>query len=220
MQWLTEVYDGLNEKLFESALPPVTFELNVTRKAIFHYVNPTTLDPVESAGLEVGADMATASQAAIIDDLIHCMIHIRNHQQGVPDHTIPNQYHNRHFMSLALQVGMTLAQHPNRGWALTFSTPPNGSRKLKLVHPQPAVRLRLQRVLAKIDLPKKELSGFRAQIRTRLTGKQSKEYLLKYTCQCAAPYNTIRSGRRPDGDHPLDITCNVCRGKFKLAPRS
>lgn len=100
MDWVQEVYSGLNRSLFGGSLPKVGFEVNTSRKTIFHFDPPATV--------EVGTGMAMASMSDMLDDLVHSMVHMHNYQLGVPDH-VGNQYHNQHFMEACSASASTFA---------------------------------------------------------------------------------------------------------------
>lgn len=208
MEWLSETYNTFNAELFEGKLPKVAFEMNVARKAIFHYSPPSKI--------EIGADMAKATAATVADDLLHAMVHIKNHKEGVPDHT-SNQYHNQHFSSAALSIGLYVCVLKNRGWALTVSREADARRCERVLAPAEKTNQRLRGVIETAAIPTGKLNALRRSVAQRLAAKPKRHFALKYVCLCKPPFNNVRSGRRPDGDHPLDITCNICNAKFVLA---
>lgn len=206
--FFSEIYDAFNKGLFQRRLASVDFEPNLTRKAIVEFVVPNKL--------EVGVGVITASNRAVLDETLHGMIHVWNHNRGISDHT-SNQYHNTAFKESALEVGMFVGLHKTRGYALTFSHKKDAEKCSRWIAPtEQAGQALSSLMLTLLNNHREDLSSVRAHIADLRANRQPKVYLLKYVCKCVPPNNSIRSGRRPDGDHPLDITCNVCGAKFGL----
>jgi hypothetical protein len=69
--------------------------------------------------------------------------------------------------------------------------------------------------LEKLEIDVKTLERGKKEIRKAIKEKgRSKVCFLKYECGCPPPHNSIRSGRRPDGSHPLKAVCMVCGKSF------
>lgn len=203
MKRIKRAYDIFNKRLFGGVLPPAEFPLNVRRKLVLEFVPPNRI--------EVGAHMAEASPVEVLDGLLHCMVHVANHVDSVVDHN-QNQYHNANFMSKALSVGLYVGLQSTRGWAVAGSNVPENIQRFRM--PESDDKDRREAAYKEVGLTEKHLTAFRSQIRSSL--KQPKRlYQIKYICNCDPPFNSIRTGRRPDGNRPLDITCNHCNSKFK-----
>ena len=207
---LSRAYKSLNNCLFDGELNEVDFISNLSRRCIFYFASPNTL--------EIGFLFAKASKQEVIDDLVHVMIHVYHHMNHIDDYT-PNQYHNRYFCEKALSLGLIVSCHRTRGWSLTYSDPNHkdliGKEKVRL--PNDECSKKLSVCLKQIFWSQPEFANFKAKLRKRLEEKPQKEYQLKYICVSCKPPVIIRSGRRPDGQHPLDVTCNLCKTKFVLS---
>lgn len=206
---LTECFHRLNEELFEKQLPAPDFSSDPTRLGVFSYMPPTKIGFCR--------DFPDASLRTLLDELTHQMIHFEHHQRGIEDHT-PNQYHKKAFCLRALEVGLNVTFNSSRGWAFTTSGNPKGKkdhiRKASVEANRRLVSI-FKEIEAKIDAD--ELGDFQLQLRSEFQKRQPKQYQLKYVCNCTPPHNTIRSGRRPDGQRPLDANCNICGAKFVLS---
>jgi len=203
------VYQLFNKELFESQLPAPEFLTDFARSGILCFSTPATLLFCQS--------FPDAKRTAILDDLVHQMIHIENHQRGIEDHT-SNQYHKKEFCIRALEVGLHVKFNSSRGWAITTSEAKVSSSNVTRCATKVANQ-KLRGLYRSIEWDDSEFREFKGQLRSEFSirQQQSKQYQLKYVCECLPPHNTIRSGRRPDGQRPLDATCNICGAKFVLA---
>jgi len=211
---LTRAFETLNKGLFNGELnDEIEFTPNLSRKGIFHYTGDDTI--------EIGASFINASKTEVLDDLLHVMIHVYHAKQGVPDFT-QNQYHNRYFCEKALRLGLIVVASSARGWGITFSDA-NHSEVVqadKVRFPETsAVKLR-RKIYREISWSQQEFQNFQRALRRSYESKPHKEYQLKYVCQSCEPPVIIRSGRRPDGQKPLNVTCNDCDTKFVLDAES
>lgn len=205
---LTNAYQVINKELFENQLPLPDFSTDASRSSILCFSHPATILFCQN--------FPDVSKTAILDDLLHQMIHVEHHQRGIEDHT-SNQYHKKEFCSRALELGLHVIFNPSRGWAITSSV--DGQDGDKIRHADKKSVQRLRRIYKSVEILESELRDFQSQLRMEFNvrQRQSKQYQLKYICSCTPPHNTIRSGRRPDGQRPLDATCNICGAKFVLA---
>ena len=203
INFLLKTFDHLNSCLFEAKLATPLFEVKIDRDDIFYFVKPNTI--------QIGSAFCAISLNQVIDELLHCMIHIRNHQEKLPDHTV-NQYHNQHFANVALGIGMTVQKQKSRGWSLVSVSSYIGPNDF--LTPDTTKQKNLHKIVSTIKLSDKGFCNFQTEIRNGFKANPKRQFLLKYTCSCHPPHNTIRSGRRPDGAHPLNVTCNICGQKF------
>lgn len=216
MERLASLYETFNRRVFDGVLLKVTIDHALNRTAILHFSPPDKL--------LIGAGMGPAKPQQVIDELIHCMVHIRNHQAKIEDVT-KNQYHKQEFKAFALSVGLIVGWCKNRGWAVTFCRNEEAQAWRRKTGssanchwPDKLPHDRLLKVIDDVCLTKDDLADVQRKIMADVAAKkQSKQFLLRYICKCPAPYNMIRSGRRPHGNHPLNITCNLCGAKFKHA---
>ena len=202
---LSEAYQILNGGLFDSDLPEPQFSPTLERKDILHFCD-------EEGTLQIGIRFITATPVEILDDLLHCMVHVSNHQQGISDVTT-NQYHRIVFRSKALESGLVVLCHKTRGWGITCSEYDGAESKVQ--HPQPEKAQLRSDCYKKIDLQLPQVASFQRELQEMLDRKPSKQFQFKYVCQCDPPV-IVRVGRRPDGDTPFQATCGYCDANFAL----
>lgn len=163
----------------------------------------------------IGADFVALSNMQIVSELFHILVHVHNQEKHVADCTA-NSYHNRRFLHMALQAGCYVGRHPLQGWSITKLYPGQQSKR-DLAAPIPqAVLKRDQLIYNKLKLNETMLLQAKREMRQMLRNKQpARVCFLKYVCDCLPPHNSIRSGRRPNGLHPLRIRCEVCGSVFR-----
>ncbi|CAE7860199.1 parB [Symbiodinium microadriaticum] len=177
------------EALFDSQLPSPDFVTEPKKNEILSFASPSTIGLCKR--------FPEANRVQILDDLVHQMIHIENCQRGIQDHT-SNQYHNRSFCSRALEVGLHVVFSTSRGWAIT--TTHNGHSEEKIRRAKEGTTTRLVGIYDGLELKDEDLREFQSRLEGEFKElqQQSKQYQLKYICECEPPHNTIRSGRRPE----------------------
>lgn len=199
---LDKVFSEFNKTLFSGELKSVRFVVNSVDKYIFNLKFPDII--------EIGTGFATASVVEIFDDLLHVMVHFDNYRLGAVDHT-QNQYHRMEFCDNALKHGLIVIWHKNRGWGVTRSDPYHrdvlSAKKLRLPDAESIdLRETAYNVAEKFYT---NLYKFKTNLKLKLDHKPKKIFQLKYVCSCDPPV-IIRSGRRPDGPKPLNVSCNIC----------
>lgn len=206
---LERAYDHLNKTLFDGQLKKVPFAIQIKKKVVLRWFS-------ESDTIVIGMDITKLEFGEILGVLLHEMIHIANHQAGLPDVTT-NQYHNKYFLQQALTVGMMVIKHKTQGWAITgIVYPRNVVERVFIKRPtKEALKARVDSFNG-IELDKSAYKDLQSQIREKIKQeKPTKTYFLKYQCNCPPPHNSIRSGRRPDGPNALNIQCLSCRSQFE-----
>lgn len=206
---LERAFDHLNKSLFDGKLTSVPFSIQIKKKIVIRW-SP------EIDSISIGMDVTKLEFGEILVALLHEMIHIANHQAGLPDVTT-NQYHNKYFLQQALKVGLVVIKHKTQGWAITGNVFPRNVVERVFIK-RPAKENQKARVDAfnSIELDKSAYKDFQADIRDKIKlEKPTKTYFLKYQCNCPPPHNSIRSGRRPDGPNALNIQCQDCRSQFE-----
>lgn len=214
MNVFRDTYSELNKQLFSGRLPEPEFRYATNRKGIFSFVRPNVI--------QIGGEVCQATPVEALDELVHVMVHILNHLDGVVDHT-QNQYHNANFRDTALAMGLVVGCHKSRGWGVT-SSDEQRIDCMKLATPCDAARQRLAKAYKTVrDVANFSDASFEAvrgdAIRLVESKPAKKQFLLRYTCKCPPPHNSIRSGRRPDGSNPLHAKCLTCGAKFCLSDR-
>ncbi len=203
-EMLARCFHQINQSLFDGKLKNVTFLVNLNRQETLYFSKDSII--------EIGRNFASTTRSEILDELVHCAVHLSNFLAGISDHSI-NQYHNHHFSQLAIKIGMYVSKYKNRGWCKTSSVLISGPAKSILVPCEGALK-NLQSILNSVNLDLNLLEKFQVEIHSRIESKSQKDYQIKYICGCPAPYNSIRSGRHPTGKNPLNVTCNICSMKF------
>ena len=206
---LERIFGILNKELFGGELEPVHFTFQLKKKISLRWM--ADLDR-----LVIGADFSNLELEDVPVVILHEMIHISNHQKRLPDVTA-NQYHNKNFLKVAVDVGFVVIKHKTQGWAITSMVyPRNVVQHVYIKRPCKVASQRLNKIFDSIVLDKKAFKAGLADIRDRIrVEKPTKTYFLKYQCNCPPPHNSIRSGRRPDGPNTLNIQCMNCRTQFE-----
>lgn len=200
---LERAFGVLNTQLFSGALRKPEFILQPKKKFVFRF-SPETYQVL------VGGDLVKVDTNALLVHLLHEMVHMANFMDGVVD-CRSNQYHNKEFMHAAIKVGLTCVRHRNHGWITTITAP---STTETVVTPTEDVIEQRVKAFDEVKLDKAVLR--QTKIEFGDLGKRNRHsiYFLKYECNCPPPHNSIRSGRRPDGDHPPHIRCLDCKSSF------
>lgn len=198
---LERIFRYYNEGLFDGSLRIPTHVIQHDKKVVFRFV-------ASSYYIVVGSCFGTAGD--VLDPYLHEMVHIYNFSRKSPDIT-SNQYHNSFFSDIALYVGLHVIRHKTQGWSITsFKKPTNGEYE----SPEAEAIKRRDAVLKGMVLDTDLIDRARKEMRQTVESKKPKPCFLKYTCSCPPPHNSIRSGRRPDGQHAPNITCNRCKTVF------
>jgi len=203
---LERAFSVLNAKLFGGILkmPPVV--IDTKKKLSIRY---------QSENLVIGIDFINIDYHDLLLVLLHEMIHIANHQEGVVDCTA-NQYHNKRFLAKALEVGLVVKKHKTQGWGITGTNIPKGGVDGDLVRvpEKPAIQRRVK-TFNEVNIDKQIFREAKNNIADKAgRARPPKACFLKYVCKCPPPHNSIRSGRRPDGANPLRIRCEQCGSLF------
>lgn len=206
---LERIFNFLNQRLFNGEIKPVSIAVQAKKKCSLRYFS-------EEKILNIGSEFGNLQHQDILGVMLHEMIHIYNEQKDMIDVTA-NQYHNKYFLTMALQAGLVVIKHKSQGWSITSTLYPRNviDREYIKKPTREAIQRRIE-VFDSINLDKQAYK----QIKNDLLAKVKKEkpakvFFLKYVCNCPPPHNSIRSGRRPDGPNALNITCNNCRSKFE-----
>ena len=199
----------LNKLLFDDKIQPFQISIQIKKKVSIKW-------QVDIETLVIGVEFLQLEFNDILGVLLHELVHISNYQRGITDVTI-NQYHNKHFLASANQVGLVVIKHKTQGWGITSTVfPRNIVERAFIKRPLKNAIVRRNKVFQEIKLNEKLLTESRVDLQNRIKNeKPVKTFFLKYECNCAPPHNSIRSGRRPDGPNALNIQCMNCRSKFE-----
>jgi hypothetical protein len=206
---LERAYRYLNTHLFGGKLKSISFSVQIKKKISLRWIK-------SSKSIVLGSEFSKLEPSDIPHLLLHEMIHIANDQQDISDITV-NQYHNKYFLALALQVGLVVIKHKTQGWSITTTFyPRNVVQKDFVKKPSKEAFLRRINTFNSLKFDSSIFRGVRKQINQMIKlEKPVKVYFLKYQCNCPPPHNSIRSGRRPDGPNALNIMCMNCRSNFQ-----
>lgn len=197
----------LNERLFDGKLQLPSIIVQEEKKVVFRFIP-------DSYHMIVGQKIVDVKSDKLAEEFLHEMVHIKDYLEGIVDCTA-NQYHNKRFLSSALQVGFYVGRHKTQGWSVT-SFSPEGLTDVET--PSADVIIRRQNAFAGFKVEDSILQATQNDMRNRLDSNNMRKIcFLKYVCGCSPPHNSIRSGRRPDGEHPLKILCLSCKQEFRLA---
>jgi hypothetical protein len=197
-----KIYDCFNRRLFSNRLPQVAVRVDLRQKK--------STVRWDSADLVVGLAAAHSEPQEYMADLLHEMVHIACKAEGVID--VRNKYHNQKFRDRALEVGLAVSRTKALGWGTT-SIGNDGPQTEDHVTPAVGDLVRLRNAFGAVVVSP---ACFVELAEASKTTPRQRDgfYTLKYECNCPAPYNSIRSGRRPHGQHPLNVRCLDCQAVF------
>ncbi len=202
---LVKIYSQFNQNLFKGELDNPIYEVNLKRKELFCYDHSSPRKIILGAGF-----INENNMRRIFDEMLHVMIHALNHKRGIIDRT-KNHYHKQEFVDVALKVGLFVGKVGSRGWGFVSSLRED-CKSSEIQIPALNKQKRLSEIYHIINVDKSKIQEIQKKLSEDNCNKRV--FLLKYRCDCPAPHNTVRSGRRPNGKNGLNITCDICHGKF------
>jgi hypothetical protein len=106
---LHQAFDKANKVLFNGELPSVVITMNPrgkTKSLGWFTVNPAwTNGNEEYHEINISPETLNRDFVEIIQTLVHEMLHLHNHVNGVKDTSRGNTYHNKKFLQSALEHG-------------------------------------------------------------------------------------------------------------------
>jgi hypothetical protein len=197
-----KVYRVFNERLFASRLPEIEVLVDLKRRGSVRF-------DAGLAEIVIGPGAGSLDEDGYLCELLHEMVHVDNKAKGVAD--VRHDYHNKKFRDAALKVGLAVIKTKALGWGTTTI----GQRPKNLVSLTPEEQDAGRRVEAftKTKISAQALTELRQTVNS-VCRQRDGFYTLKYQCKCPPPYNSIRSGRRPHGPHPLNVFCQDCKQMF------
>jgi len=205
---LRAIFDTLNDKVFSHALTVSSFGLDISRSLVCRW-SPD----LNSMVLGLAAASSTLYEIKIA--VVHEMLHLLNAQNRLQDESV-NQYHNKHFAISATRAGLCCVRHRKNGWSLLSLTPPcNVVDRSAIKLPSPAANETIAAAFSEVPVTRQDWNiACRAIRRSLQQAVPARVFQHKYICECPPPHNSVRCGRRPNGQHAPDITCNRCGAKF------
>lgn len=187
MEELYRAFDFLNDHFADGKLPKViiTVQESGRKNAYGWFGDGFWSDGVCESGvseINLSAEHMGRDPLAILETLLHEMVHLYNAQHGVRDVT-SGQYHNKHFKSAAIKFGLQVSRMANRGYAATQLNK-DGESAIKLFKPNTDVLSSLKRKKIKKNTNKRYVSlivdaDFETHIAEgmRLTGLGQKQFV-------------------------------------------
>lgn len=208
-----KAFSILNDDLFDKELTKVPVVIQPKKKVGVKWYQ-------DSESIIIGSAFPMLTDDEIISQLLHEMVHIYNFQNDILDVT-SNQYHKKEFQKIAVKVGLIVVKHKTQGWGITTTVyPRNVIDPLHVKKPKPEAIAKRNSTFRKINFDKAALeSGRNEIINLSRSEKPTKTFFLKYECNCPAPHNSVRSGRRPDGSHPPNYLCQDCNTKIRCVSK-
>lgn len=194
----------LNEIIFSNKIKPFSISFDHQQKVAFKYSDDE---------LTIGVDIANISIKEMPICFLHELVHIFNNQSSVID--IAGHYHNKKFMKAALDSGLFVIKNKSQGWSITSTFYPRNVVNKDFVQRPSREKAELRiKAINSLKFDPTLVKNASVEIKSFVKQKISKTFFLKYECNCPAPHNSIRSGRRPDGKNALNIICQDCNSKF------
>lgn len=214
---ILRILKDCSKTFFEDALPvPAIKVKGRNRFAMRFFAGPFEL--------ALGTLLPHVPPRIVLDEVIHQSCHIYNHIHSIKDSS-NYQYHNKNYARQALLCGLYVARDDKFGYLASsdlgdfadhsqcddFGGLDCPCKSGCVIFPDEQIMdLRegwYERMMQEIDFDVFKHIKFRA--------KSPKNYFLKYECGCDPPYNSIRSGRRPDKSHALHVRCENCGQLFR-----
>jgi hypothetical protein len=202
---LVKIYSQFNQSFFKGELDNPIYEVNLKKKELFCYDHDFPRKIILGVGF-----INEKSIRRIFDETLHVMIHALNHKRGIVDRT-KNHYHKQEFVDVALKAGLFVGKIGSRGWGFVSSLRED-CKSSEVQIPALNKQKQLAEIYRSVKFNKSKIQELQKQLSENNGNKRV--FLLKYRCQCPAPHNTVRSGRRPNGKNGLNATCDTCHGKF------
>jgi predicted SprT family Zn-dependent metalloprotease len=203
---LQSIYKKFNNFFFNDKLPEIQFKIDASRKTIAKFLDDQKI-------IYLGSSCVSLSKEELYSAILHEMIHIHNKINEVDD-VNDNQYHNSFFMKEAVRVGFFVFREKYQGWASTHINAVFNASSKDCKYNQDKNDI-LKKLLSEMDLSDSDMEQHEKVMREHISNlKPSKTFFLKYECACPPPYNSIRSGRRPNGNNAPIITCERCKTQF------
>ena len=123
VEYLTEIFDLLNNRFFECALSKPTITIYSTPKYYGHFTTKEDTWVSDSGGThEINIDAGTLGRPIIeiAETLLHEMVHYYNYVNKIKDTSRYGSYHNRKFKETAEAHGLIVQYNKRYGWNQTF----------------------------------------------------------------------------------------------------
>lgn len=121
LQAFEEVYDLLNETLFENSLQKCIITISPTPRRSGHFTYWESWQSPNASFCEInlGAESIDRPALEIITTLVHEMVHQYNYENNIKDTSRSGTYHNKRFKKAAEAHGLIVERDSKRGWSRT-----------------------------------------------------------------------------------------------------
>lgn len=197
---LEELFNEINNHLFGGELELPTMILQPERRLDFNFVADTYHFVIGGRFIEF------KSVDEMHQQFLHEMVHVKlSGNEGKNS----SNYHNAAFLEAALDVGLYVWRNRTIGWGFTSFHPPKNEETLQT--PSNKVLEARESLFNECKFDSNIFVKAKQDIKSlRKNTGRPKQYFLKYICNCPEPHNSIRSGRRPDSQNPLNCFCGDC----------
>lgn len=199
---LEELFSEINKSLFKGELKLPTMILQPERRLDFNFVGDTYHFVIGGRFSEIESVVDMHAR------FLHEMLHVKLPEQS--DNS--SNYHNAKFLEAALEVGFYVGRNRTVGWGLTFFAMPAEDDSVQKVRVPSVDAIQMRKNFyshCTFDEDAFTKSKKNVVDLQKKTGR-TKQYFLKYVCKCPGLHNSIRSGRRPDSQNPLNNFCGDC----------
>jgi len=208
LEELYSIFSFLNQSFFQKNIEHIDIG--------FCFQNKTSVDwNAKKKNLFFGSEVFFLTYQEFLISFLHEMIHIDHFQKDVKD-VGTNSYHKRSFKDRVVENGLYSVKHKSQGWSIILTDLPRNVVEAKNIDipDEKSISKRLDifdQALKNFDLQKIYTSLFNM---ARNLTQEKKTYTYKYKCKCPPPFNSIRSGRRPNSPSPLQANCLSCGCSF------
>lgn len=108
---IKKIFADLNQFCFSNKIIMPEFQLDVVRKFNFRWISDDEVLCIGSASIDM-------NKREICVAMLHEMIHMYNYSLRIQD-VNDNQYHNKKFMNMAINLGLGICKDKNQGWSIT-----------------------------------------------------------------------------------------------------
>lgn len=186
---LESLYGQLNAKLFGGKLPSlvITIQSKGRKQAVAWYAPERWEDGEKAASAEINfcAEYLNKGKEALVETMIHEMVHALNARDGIKDCGRSGRYHNKKFRHAAEAVGLLVESSKACGHAHTSLGP------------------RLESIVSEVNLRDEAFDLVRKE---KQKGKGGGTKLVKWTCGCGR-----NMWMKTDGE---GIKCELCDSIF------
>jgi predicted SprT family Zn-dependent metalloprotease len=201
---IRNAFKCLNDKIFNNKIIFPSIKVDANKNFMFRFSGK----PNQHYEIIIGRRIGSFDKNVVLSNIVHEMIHALNYSENVKGIT-SNRYHNKKFLTEALNAGLYVAREKSTGWSAT------SYKHLKdddSVCPKEDDNAALIEVFDSFEFSKNVLAEAKKDVERIVSKTKGRQYFLKYMCNCPEPHNSIRSGRRS-----LDVVCGECGCKFVVS---